>query len=334
MAAADLVDVINCACCHRAPASNEVFLSCARCVEQKLKPAKYCSKACQKEDWPAHKRWHQGVAELLATQAVRVSGGNGGGDDGPEKAAARHAEYSALVQSGLKSCAAGKRAEGIAAFEKAIALRPEQPIGFANLGYTRRDNGEFDAALPPLLRAIALFEDGSEQWATCIAVAWFAYSADPILCNEVPNLPPWLTELAPRLTLADKCVVAAPSSFQCWAMLGMGLAEAADEAPSEQREAHLSRAAQCFRRASKLTDVDATKKGYLEFARALLGRVKDLKQARLAAAGGGDATAGAAADATATPPAKQLELPAKEPPPAPELPADGAAERLAEVAIS
>ena len=58
-----------CANCHRIPAAGEkAFSACTKCVEQKLKPALYCSRECQKENWPAHKKWHKGIAELLATQ--------------------------------------------------------------------------------------------------------------------------------------------------------------------------------------------------------------------------------------------------------------------------
>ena len=202
----------ECACCHRAPKEGEAFLSCARCVESKLKPAKYCSKQCQKEDWPAHKRWHQGVSHLLATQAVRA--GNAG-DDGPEAAASRHQEYSALVKQGLAECARGERAAGMRTFERCIALRPEQPVAYANLGYSLRDGGEFDASLQPLLKAADLFEEGSEQWATTLAVAWFAYSADPVLCAEVPGLPAWLGAdgVGERLALAERLPSASPSSI-------------------------------------------------------------------------------------------------------------------------
>ena len=215
------------------------------------------------------------MAELLTTQAVRIptQADRQAGDDGPEKAAARHEEYSVLVKQGLRECAAGNRAVGMQTFHKCIALRPEQPVAYANLGYCLRDGGDFDAALPPLLKAASLFEEGSEQWATTLAVAWFAFSADPVLCSEVPSLPAWLGEdVAPRLALAERCATAAPSSMQVQAMLGMALAE-------EGSTDSLANASQCFMRAAKLTDEPATKRGYLDFARALLVRVKEAKEA-------------------------------------------------------
>ena len=117
-----------------------------------------------------------------------------------EKAAARHEEYSQLLRWGLQQCANGKRQDGIKTFEQCIAMRPEQPVAYANLGFTLRDDGDFFAALQPLLKAIELFEEGTEQWATTIGVAWFAYSADPILCDELPILPAWCKELEARLS--------------------------------------------------------------------------------------------------------------------------------------
>lgn len=256
----------GCANCHRAPKLNEKFSACTKCVQQKLKPAVYCSKECQMEDWPAHKQWHKGIAEMLQTQAIRSNSG----DDGPERQAARHEEYSTLVKKGLSECAAGNRRMGAKLFEQCIGLRPEQPVAYANLGYTLRDDGDFFAALPALLKAVELFEEGSEQWATTAAVAWFAYSADSILCDEIPTLPAWLRDLDTRVALAERCTACAPSSMQCWAMLGMGLAE---------QESDLGRAAQCLMKAAKLTDQEATKKGYLDFARALLVRMKEQKSA-------------------------------------------------------
>ena len=266
-----------CANCHRIPAAGEkAFSACTKCVEQKLKPALYCSRECQKENWPAHKKWHKGIAELLATQAIRSNG-----DDGPEKQAARHVEYSSLVKQGLRECADGNRQRGAEIFQQCIALRPEQPVAYANLGYMLRDAGDFCSALPALLKAVELFEEGSEQWGTTAAVAWFAYSADSILCDEVPNLPAWITTLAPRLEMAERCAACAPGSMQCQAMLGMALAES---------ELDLGRAAQCLMKAARLTDQEQTKKGYLEFARALLVQMKEQAKKKADEGGAADVT--------------------------------------------
>ena len=178
-----------CARCHREQSDSEPpFRACTRCVEQKLKGAAlYCSKQCQQEDWPAHKLWHKGIAELLSTQAIRTGKG---GDDGPERAAARHVEYSQLVKRGLQECASGDPVKGCKTFAEAIKLRPEQPVAYANLGMTLRDGGDFYSAVPALLKAVELFEEGSEQWASTAAVAWFAYLNDPILCDELKEVRP------------------------------------------------------------------------------------------------------------------------------------------------
>lgn len=132
-------------------------------------------------------------------------------------------------------------------------------------GYALRDGGDFFGALQALIKATDLFDEGSEQWATTAAVAWFAYSADQVICDELPNLPAWCRDIEARLALAERCASAAPNSMQCWAMLGMALAE---------QEVDLGRAAACLMKASKLADQEVTKKGYLEFARSLLVRMK------------------------------------------------------------
>lgn len=250
-----------CVNCHRSPIAGEKpFQACTKCLEQKLKPAVYCCRDCQKENWSTHKQWHKGIAELLATQAIRSNG-----DDGPEMQAARYQEYSALIKKGLHECGEGNLVHGAEIFKQCIALRPEQPVAYANLGHLLRDQGNFCSALPPLLKAVELFEEGSEQWATTAAVAWFSYSTDPTLCDEVPGLPEWVTQLASRLDMAERCAASAPSSMQCQAMLGMALAE---------NKSDLGRAAQCMMKAAKLTDKEETKRGYLDFARTLLVQVK------------------------------------------------------------
>ena len=60
------VGTVTCACCHREHLEGQPpFQSCGKCIEQRLVPAVYCSVACQKEDWPAHKAWHKSVITLL-----------------------------------------------------------------------------------------------------------------------------------------------------------------------------------------------------------------------------------------------------------------------------
>ena len=120
--------------------------------------------------------------------------------------------------------------------------------------------------MPPLLRAVELYEEDSEQWAIQCGTLFFTYgSLTAGGTGALPPLPGWMTHLEVRLEHAERCTVAAPSSMQCWAMLGMALAE---------QEADLGRAAQALMKAATLTDVEATKSGYLRFARGLLQQLQ------------------------------------------------------------
>eukprot|EP00930_Biecheleria_cincta_P040213 TRINITY_DN2756_c0_g2_i2.p1 TRINITY_DN2756_c0_g2~~TRINITY_DN2756_c0_g2_i2.p1 ORF type:complete len:1138 (+),score=237.20 TRINITY_DN2756_c0_g2_i2:59-3472(+) len=45
------------------------FSRCSMCIDEELDAAVYCCRACQKEDWPAHKAWHQEMRRLRALEA-------------------------------------------------------------------------------------------------------------------------------------------------------------------------------------------------------------------------------------------------------------------------
>jgi len=45
------------------------FSRCSMCIEEELEAAVYCCRACQKEDWPAHKAWHQEMRRLRVLEA-------------------------------------------------------------------------------------------------------------------------------------------------------------------------------------------------------------------------------------------------------------------------
>ena len=237
----------TCTNCGRAQLPDEVqFRRCSRCVEEKLVAAVYCSKECQKENWPAHKAWHCGVKDLLHM--------------------AEEDEYGNLLKLGLRECAQDNSSEGIKAFMRAILLKPTQPAAYANLGYSLRDKGDFRAAVPQLLRAVELFGDDTEQWATTTAVTWFTW-ANP--GNEGLEVPSWMQTLSERVAMAERCVAAAPGSMQVQAMLGLALAEEAVDP---------GRAAQALMRAAKLTDQPATRDGYLKLAKSLLQELRSAQR--------------------------------------------------------
>ena len=248
------------------------FPRCSRCASERLADgAHYCSKQCQKNDWPKHKQWHEGMAQLLAIAE-------------PASSESKVEAYGELLKRGLREIAAGDHAAGVASFKQCIWLHPEQPAAHANLGMALRDRGDFTAALPSLLRAVELYDEDSEQWATTAAVSWFAFASGGGGGGGGGEQagPAWLTSLEARIAVAERCVLAADGSMQCWAMLGMALAE---------QGLDLGRAARAFMKASSLTDQPQTRDGYRKFAHELLQRLKE---------GAPAATASATEAATAT----------------------------------
>ena len=244
----------RCACCHREPTKGEApFLKCSKCVAEKLLDgAVYCSKSCQKEDWPAHKKWHAGMAWVLQHVAK---------DSKPEDA------FAALIKKGLRETANGNALSAVTTFEHAISLRPDQPSAHANLGHALRSSGQLSASVAPLLKAMSLYQEDSEEWATTAAVAWFSFaesrgadSGDGDV-GKAAQLPTWLTHLDDRLAFAERFASAAPSSMQVWALLGMTHSECGTD---------LSRAAHAFMKAAKLTDQRHVQDGYRRMAKAIL----------------------------------------------------------------
>ena len=163
--------------------------------------------------------------------------------------------YATLLKQGYQAVAIGDFARGVAAFEQAVNKRPDQAVAFANLGLALRNMGDTARALPALLKAVELYEDDTEPWATNAAVAFFAFAEMQCTADGVldPNLESalqshkWMRDRSERIGLAERCTAAAAQSMQVWAMLGMTLAQ--DEKPTSTE---LSRAAQAFMKASKL----------------------------------------------------------------------------------
>ena len=110
----------------------------------------YCSRQCQKDDWKKHKAWHEGMAQLLASAKPSS-------EHQPEA-------YGELLKTGLRQIASGDHSAGVATFKSCIQMRPDQAAAHANLGMALRDRGDFVGALPCLLRAVELYEEGTEQW--------------------------------------------------------------------------------------------------------------------------------------------------------------------------
>ena len=252
----------SCANCHREqPADGPKFARCQKCVSENLVPAAYCCKDCQKNDWPAHKAWHQGIAQMLSTADSETRATIA---PKPSASALSTDEYADLLKKGLREVAIGNSLAAVSIFTECIQMRPDQAVAHANLGMALRSAGQNAAAVGPLLKAVQFYKQGEmlEKWASCAATAFFAFASGG---GGDAELPEWLTQLPARIAMAEECVVAAPGSMQCWAMLGMGLAE-------EERD--MGRAAQAFMKAASLTDEKATKEGYLSFARGLLQQVK------------------------------------------------------------
>lgn len=244
---------VECACCHRKQsAADAPFRRCAKCIEENLVPAVYCCKECQKEDWPAHRAWHKGIKTMLSTA------------DSHSSLMTTEEEYASLLKQGLRLVATGNSAVAASTFRRCVTLRPEQPIAHAQLGYALRNDGDLRGALPCLLRACELYAADTEQWAITAAVSWFTHAGEPSCAVDI-EVPAWFVNAEARAAIAERCVSAAPSHMQCWAMLAMSLAEL---------DADYGRAAHAFTRAAELTDQGPTKEGYMACARALHQRLE------------------------------------------------------------
>merc|ERR1740139_1017539 len=209
----------------------------------------FCGRKCQAKCWTKHKAWH--VEDDARREDVNADGVHQQRDREIAERQARTAEstgseYSRLLAEGTRHGADLNCHKADKTFRKAIALEPDQPLAYFNLGVALNSSGHHAEAAPLYLQAAARYPVGSEDWADSIAGAFNALQLPE--CAEVAK-PEWWNDEA--LNTLSKAVIRATDREVGHAMRAEVLAgqlpawESGPRSAADLKEAatHLERAA-------------------------------------------------------------------------------------------
>ena len=196
---------VNCA--RPPPAHRRTWGRCTVCVERNLPSTYYCGEECMNAHWPKHKVYHK-------EQKLREKSRRGSAvldeDRTFAEAEARHAErtgdeYDKRFADAMALAADGDYQAAAKTWRKIIKMRPHEPTPYHNLANVLLRSSRLVEAAPMYLKAMELYEDGTEYWAESAAHAFCALKTED--CNEVPT-PEWWNDEALK-ALSARVVAAA-----------------------------------------------------------------------------------------------------------------------------
>ena len=208
---------VNCAGCGAAPP--EGGRHSKRCS---LCPSTYF---CGREKCPGfvrHEAWHSENEENDGQLADRKE--NSSCQQANRKIAEQQArsaeksgsEYMRLLADATRNLAEENNRPAEAAFRKAIALDPDKPSAYFNLGSICNNEGRSTEAAHNFLHAATLLSEESVEWADSIALA-FSHLLSPECCNsnEVAKPEWWNDESLKALSKTVARVAGAEGGYQC-----------------------------------------------------------------------------------------------------------------------
>ena len=239
---------LRCIGCLRLPSEmedgREKHPICDKCLELKLPTIYMCGMSCPANPgaWDLHGVFHK----RLRKDWKRLEDGGAMQQRTREAAEkqARHAAqtgdaYHELVAKGLRYAAKEDCRKKAKAYREAIALRPDEPLAYYNLGAALATSGHYVEAAQRYLEASERFPVGSERWAMATARAFDTLRKEE--CDEVAK-PEWWNDEGLK-ALSARVVRAAPNDAPAHAMrawvLGLqcGVWEATLRSTAELREA-------------------------------------------------------------------------------------------------
>ena len=172
-------------------------------------------------------------------------------------------EYTELVAEGIRYCSQDDWRRAARAARDAIALRPDEPNAYFNLGAALANSGHVVEAAQRFLEAKERYPVGSERWAKATALAFGMLTQEA--CAEVAK-PEWWNDEGLK-ALSARVVRPAPDIVEAHQMRAVVLCgrtiawEAGPRSAAELREA-----AAHFERAAALCAAPAQKADFAEAA--------------------------------------------------------------------
>ena len=183
-------------------------------------------------------------------------------------------EYMKLLAEGIQYDSQQDSRRAARAYREAIALRPDDPVAYLNLGAVLGTSGHKVEATQRFLEAKKRSPVGSELWAVATAKVFEILKQEE--CSEVAT-PEWWNDEGLK-ALSARVVRAAPSAATAATMravvlsgAGAGTWEAGPRSAAEFKEA-----AACFDRAAALSSAPAVKAQKTRLAELCRGRAEDM----------------------------------------------------------
>ena len=241
---------------------------CDMCSDEKLPTTYMCGKNCPANPgaWEMHGVFHK---KLRKQRKMNEDGGaqqqrnREAAERVTRNAAVTGDEYDELLAKGARYGSQRDWRRAAKACREAIALKPDEPGAYANLGAALDNSGHKVEAAQRLLEATERYPVGSERWARATASAFRMLRLEE--CAEVTK-PEWWNDEGLK-ALSARVVRAAPDNttgHQMRAMVLSGLCDAWEVGPRSAAE--LIEAAMHFDRAAALCDAPVAKARYARAA--------------------------------------------------------------------
>jgi tetratricopeptide (TPR) repeat protein len=263
-ATSDVALSLACIGCARLPSEmpdgRKKHPICDKCRELKLQTTYMCSTDCPGNPgaWELHGVFHKKLRKERKSQED-----GGARQQGDREAAERSARVAAqtgdacheLVAKGLRYHAKDDMRKAGKAYREAIALRPDEPIAYYNLGLVLDNSGHYVEAAQRYLEAKERLPVGSERWAVATAHAFDMLHMPE--CAEVAK-PEWWNDEGLK-ALSARVVRAAPNDAAGYIMRAAVLTPMIDACTGPRSAAELREAAAHWERAEALSDMPVVK---------------------------------------------------------------------------
>ena len=257
---------LACICCLRLPSDmddeREKHPICGMCRDQKLPTTYLCGEDCPANPgaWQLHGVFHKKVRKqrkMHEDGGARQQLNREIAERNAQYAAQTGDEYDELLAEGTRFLSKQDWRRAAKANREAIALRPDDPAAYYNLGLVLSISGHKVEAVQRLLDSKERREVGSEGWAVATANAFNELRM--MECAEVAK-PEWWNDEGLK-ALSARVVRAAPNDVVANVMRALvlgGLSYGAWEV-GPRSAAELKEAAALFRRSAALCDAPAWK---------------------------------------------------------------------------
>ena len=255
---------LACIGCARLPSEmddeREKHPVCHKCVKAKVPTTYWCGLNCPANPgaWELHGAYHKELKKqrkLLDDGGLMQQRNREVAEQQARDAAQTGDEYDELIAEGGQYRADKDCRRAARAYREAIALEPDEPVAYFNLGAVLDDSMHKVEAAQRYLEAKERYLVGSEHWATATAAAFDMLRLEE--CAEVAK-PEWWNDKELK-ALSVRVVRAAPNGVETNCMRGMVLSGHGDWEEGPRLAAELKEAAAHMTRAATLSKAPAVK---------------------------------------------------------------------------